>query len=88
MIYTVRFEKQAQRFLKKADRFTANLLMEWIAKNLEDTKDPRIHGKGLTGVRSGEWSYRVGSYRIIAEIEDATETILVTTINRRGKAYR
>ena len=88
MTFVVRYERDAQRFLKKTDRHTASVIVSWIEKNLVDCKDPRIHGKGLTGPRSGEWSYRLGDYRVIAQIEDSTEVVLITTINHRNKVYR
>ncbi|WP_431031532.1 type II toxin-antitoxin system RelE family toxin [Plantibacter sp. RU18] len=33
-------------------------------------EDPRQRGKGLTANRSGYWRYRVGDYRLLAEIRD------------------
>ncbi|MEI5993518.1 hypothetical protein A5880_001065 [Enterococcus sp. 4G2_DIV0659] len=32
-------------------------------------------GNGLLGNKSGQWRYRIGDYRIIANIEDETITI-------------
>jgi len=88
MIFRVRYERDAQRFLKKTARYTAGIIISWIEENLERCEDPRAHGKGLTGQRSGEWSYRLGDYRIIAEIHDSEGEILITTINHRSKVYR
>lgn len=48
----------------------ARLILSWIGKNLEGRTDPRAHGKGLTANRSGEWRYRIGSYRALCVIED------------------
>ncbi|EGD31128.1 plasmid stabilization system protein [Streptococcus sanguinis SK115] len=44
--------------------------MTWIDNHLQDTDNPRQHGKGLTANRVGEWRYRVGNYRILANILD------------------
>ena len=70
MRYRVEFTKGALKDLKKLDRHTAALILGWIRKNLEGCEDPRAHGKGLTANRSGQWRYRVGDYRILADIED------------------
>ncbi len=35
------------------DRNQAKIIVAWIRKNLENTTDPRQHGKGLTGNKSG-----------------------------------
>lgn len=88
MTYKVRYEKEAQKALKKMDRFQAKIIMDWIAKNLVDTADPRAHGKGLTANKSGFWRYRVGAYRIIADIRDNEITILILTIGHRKDVYK
>ncbi len=88
MGYNVRYEKKAQKNLKKLDRFQAKIIMNWIEKNLIDCKDPRMHGKSLTGNRSGCWRYRVGAYRIIADIQDNEVTILILEIGHRSDIYK
>lgn len=65
------------------DRFDARILATWIKNNLDGCPDPRAFGKGLTANRSGEWRYRVGSYRILALIHDGIVTIEVFSIGRR-----
>lgn len=39
--FHVRFEKEAQKVLKKMDRFQAKLILSWIEKHIEGTDDPR-----------------------------------------------
>ena len=87
MCYHVEFTKGALKQLKKMDRATSALILGWIRKNLEGCEDPRIHGKGLTANHSGEWRYRVGDYRIIAEIKDEKILILVLNIGHRRDIY-
>ena len=45
-------------------------------------------GKGLTENKSGLWRYRVGDYRIIADIEDDVLVILVVDVDHRSRIYR
>jgi len=45
-------------------------------------------GKGLTENKSGLWRYRVGDYRIVADIEDDVLVILVVDVDHRSKVYR
>ena len=73
--------------LKKLDKFIAGMIIGWMKKNLEGCSDPRRHGKALTANRSGEWRYRVGDYRIIAEIQDDKIIILILTIGHRREIY-
>jgi len=86
--YHVRFEKKAQKALKKMDPHQARMIMAWIKKHLEGTTQPRAHGKGLTANRSGEWRYRIGDYRLIAHIDDTNIIILVLNIGHRRDIYR
>ena len=81
--YKVEFENGAQKTLKKLDKHQALLIMGWIQKNLVNCTNPRLHGKGLTANRSGEWRYRIGDYRLIADINDDTVTILMLEIGHR-----
>ena len=60
--------------------------------NLVDTKldcssDPRQYGKGLTANRSGQWRYRVGDYRLLAEIQDDKVVILILHVGHRSDIY-
>ena len=87
MTYHVEFTRSALKQLKKLDKPTAALILGWIRKNLENCENPRIHGKSLTGNRSGQWRYRVGDYRIITEIEDDRVLILVLHIGHRKSIY-
>mgnify|MGYP004487808763 FL=1 len=84
MTYHVEFSKNALKFLKKLDKHTSLLITAWIRKNLEGCSDPRVHGKGLTSNRSGEWRYRVGDYRLIADIQDDRVIILILEIGHRS----
>jgi mRNA interferase RelE/StbE len=84
----VEFTEGARRELKKLDRYTATMIMGWIRKNLEGCTDPRQHGKGLTANRSGEWRYRVGDYRLLAEIQDDKILILILHIGHRSEIYK
>lgn len=87
MIYHVEFSKEALKTLKKLDKYTLLLIISWIRKNLEGCSDPRIHGKGLTANRSGEWRYRIGDYRLISHIQDDRVVILILEIGHRKDIY-
>ena len=87
MKYKVVVTDTAKNQLKKLDKFIAGMIIGWLKKNLEGCSDPRQHGKALTANRSGEWRYRVGDYRIIAEIQDDKIIILILTIGHRREIY-
>ena len=87
MKYKVRFTERAKKDLKKLDRHTSALILGWVRKNLENCENPRQHGKCLTANRSGQWRYRVGDYRLLAEIQDGTITILILNVGHRREIY-
>ena len=87
MKYKVVVTDTAKKQLKKLDKFIAGMIIGWLKKNLEGCNDPRQHGKALTANRSGQWRYRVGDYRIIAEIQDDKIIILILTIGHRREIY-
>lgn len=88
MKYEVRIEKRALKKLNKMDGYTKALLMSWIKKNLSDTDNPRQNGKALKGELSGLWRYRVGDYRVVAEIQDEEVLILIVDVGHRKYIYR
>ena len=87
MTYHVEYLKSVQKTLEKMDKYTKRILFEWIDKNLEGCTDPRAHGKPLSANRVGQWRYRIGDYRIIADIQDGKLVILVIAVGHRREIY-
>jgi mRNA interferase RelE/StbE len=88
MKYTITFEKKADKQLEKIDKTQQRIIVNWIIKNLEDTDDPRRFGKVLKGNLRNYWRYRVGDYRIIAEINDKDIKIIIIEIGHRKEIYK
>lgn len=86
--YSVRFEKPAQKSLTKMDKNDARIIMAWISKNLVNCQNPYVHGKALQGNLQGKWRYRVGNYRLIANIDAENVIILVLVIGHRREIYK
>ena len=87
MIYRVEVTLRFAKEFKKLDRYTQRMLKAWIDKNLVGCENPRIHGKGLTANRSGQWRYRIGDYRLICEINDGELVILALSVGHRREIY-
>ena len=88
MSYTVKYKTSARKNLEKFDSTVRNQIREWIEINLVDCENPRAKGRALEGNLSNLWRYRVGNYRIIAQIRDAEVVILIVKIDKREDAYR
>ena len=63
------------------------MIVGWIEKNIEGCENPRLHGKGLLGNKSGQWRYRIGDYRIVCEIRDNEVVVLVLEVGHRKNIY-
>ena len=86
-MYQVKFSEHAVKQLKKLDKPTVRVIKNWVIKNLADTADPRLHGKALTGNLKGIWRYRVGDYRLFAEIHDDELIIFIFEAAHRREIY-
>lgn len=73
--------------MRKLDRGIAARIFEELDE-IAKLEDPRVRGKSLTGNLAGVWRYRVGDYRIVADIEDDVLVILVVDVDHRSKVYR
>ena len=47
MKYKILFTDKAKKQLKKLDKHISALIIGWLEKNIENTENPRVHGKGL-----------------------------------------
>jgi len=87
MGYDVQYSDSALKAIKKIDRYQAKIIISWIEKNLVGCKDPRFHGKPLVGDKKDYWRYRVGAYRIIADIQDNLVKIEIINVGHRREVY-
>lgn len=87
MIYQLLTTDRFDKAFKKLDKQTQRIIKTWIDKNLDGCENPRLHGKGLTANRSGQWRYRVGDYRILAEIRDNEIVLVLIDVGHRSTIY-
>lgn len=88
MIYYVETTPQFDKQMGKLNRYTQIMILNWMEKNLEETENPRIHGKPLVANQKGKWRYRIGDYRLLAKIDDEKLVILALAIGHRREVYR
>ena len=87
MGYDVQYSDNALKAIKKIDRYQAEIIISWIEKNLVGCNDPRLHGKPLVGDNKDCWRYRVGAYKIIADIQDNLVRIEIINVGHRREVY-
>jgi len=79
--------KAAKRF-RKLDRKTQRSIQDFINNNLINCEDPGSLGKPLMGPLKGHWRYRVGDYRLIAEIQNHKLVIMIMYVDHRKDVYK
>jgi mRNA interferase RelE/StbE len=85
--YCVKYDRRAIKQLERMDAGARRLLLAYISSRIDGVENPRSLGKALAGDRAGQWRYRVGSYRILAEIRDKEVTVFIFRIGRRSSVY-
>lgn len=78
---------RALKQLKKLDKPVAQRVLDELGK-LEASEEPQGHCKALTGNYSGLWRYRVGSYRVILDIDQGALVLLALEVGHRSSIYR
>ena len=88
MAWSIRFDPRAERELARLDRQTQVRILRFLRERVLSLAAPRDLGEALTGPLRAFWKYRVGHYRLIADIQDDELVILVVRIGHRGAIYR
>ena len=87
MAWKVELSREAQKALGKLGAVPARRIAAGL-RQIAELDDPRDRGKALTGKLAGHWRYRIGDYRVIAQIEDGRMVIIVIAIGHRREVYR
>lgn len=87
MTWKIKLLPNTERQLEKLDRQTQKKVLSFLYKRILPSNNPRQFGKALTGRLNGYWSYRVGDYRILADIQDHQLTIVAVSIDHRRQVY-
>ena len=86
--YKLIYSKDFQKLFKKLDSSVQKLVASFIKHNLENTENLRLYGKALKANKKGLWRYRIGSYRLIVDIQDDKLIILILTFGHRRDVYK
>jgi mRNA interferase RelE/StbE len=86
-MWTIEFDERAQRDLSRLDKPIAKRIRRFLEDRVALSEDPRAFGKPLRYGLAGTWSYRVGDYRILCQLEDEKLIVLVVEIGHRSTVY-
>ena len=89
MAWRVELADSAAKQLRKLDPQVARRILTFLRDRVAVLDDPRCIGEALRGKELGEfWKYRVGDWRIIADLDDGVMVITVIRLGNRRDVYR
>jgi mRNA interferase RelE/StbE len=87
MAWSIEFTDDADRDFAKLDKSVQTRIFRYLYERIADADDARDFGKPLKHGLTGKWSYRVGDYRILCQLEDEKLLVLVVEIGHRSSVY-
>jgi len=78
---------QFDKAARKLDRVVLRRVRAYLEEICE-LEDPRQRGKALTADLAGYWRYRVGDYRVVVAIRDASLVVVAIGLGHRSEIYR
>ena len=89
MAWQIEFDPSAVKELAKLDKPVARRIVQFLRERIAALSDPRSLGEALRGDELGSfWKYRLGDYRVVAEIIDRRVVIIVVRIGHPREVYR
>jgi len=88
MAWRIEYSSDADKEIAKLDNQVAQRIIKFMGGRVAKLENPRSIGEALTGSKLGNyWKYRVGNYRIIADIQDARLCVQVVRLGNRREVY-
>jgi mRNA interferase RelE/StbE len=89
MAWRIEVSDSAAKQLRKLDPQVARRILTYLRDRVAHLDDPRTLGEALRGKELGDfWKYRVGDWRIIADLDDGVMLITVIRLGNRRDIYR
>ena len=87
MAYKVVLSSTAEDDFAKLDKSIQQRIFKYL-KKIEEREDPRTLGEQLQENLSAYWKFRVGDYRLVAEIKDDILIVLMLAVGHRRDIYK
>lgn len=87
MAWTIEYRPEAIKDLRKLDRTIRAEILAYLDERIASAEHPRLFGKALRHEKLGLWRFRHRNYRIICEMQDIRQTILVIGVGHRRDVY-
>ena len=87
MAWQIEVTDTAKKQMAKLDHQVQKDILLYLREKIGTDENPRRYGAPLRRELIGRWKYRVGSYRLICDIQDEKITVLVLMAGHRSKIY-
>jgi mRNA interferase RelE/StbE len=87
LIWRIEFDPAAFEELQRIDVNAQRRIRRYLRERIATPNDPRRFGKPLRRELKNLWRYRVGDYRLICDIRDATSLVLILRVGDRKNVY-
>ncbi len=88
MTWTVEWDDRARRELRALDDKVQARILRYLCERIATSENPRRFGRSPTGDKAGLWRYRVSDYRLICDINDGDDVVLVLRGGHPSGIYR
>lgn len=88
MGWTIEYDPGAIRDLNKLNRSIRSEVFRYMQERIAQADSPRNFGKALRHEKFGLWRYRIRDFRVICELQDARQVVLVVGVGHRRDVYR
>jgi len=86
--WTIEYDPEAIKDLNKLNRSIRLEIFRYMQERIAQADTPRNFGKPLRYDKFGLWRYRVRDFRIICELQEARQVVLVVGVGDRKSVYK
>lgn len=87
MAWTVEYDARAIKDLGKLSRQVRAEIVDYMTSRIAKAESPKDFGKPLRYDKFGLWRYRVRDFRIVCELQEARQVVLVVGVGHRRDVY-
>jgi mRNA interferase RelE/StbE len=86
--WTIEYDPEAIKDLNKLNRSIRSEIFSYMQERIAPADSPRNFGKPLRYDKFGLWRYRVRDFRIVCELQEARQVVLVVGVGHRKDVFR
>jgi len=86
--WAIEYDPEAIKDLNKLNRSIRSEIFSYMQERIAQAESPRNFGKPLRYDKFGLWRYRVRDFRIICELQDPRQVVLVVGVCDRKDVYK